>query len=619
MNRPLNATAALLLLTVAALPAAAQTPLIVGAVHDQHGAAVEGATVTGLRGETPPLQARTDAAGTFALAGSGIRSVRISCRYCSPVTAPVRPGEPVVVIVLRYDALLSDAPTQSDLENLPYAHVESAIGLRPFTLLVQSTTPYPGSSLSDRGLSPSGSLLVDDGNPSYDMVTGASPYAFVPAQYENSAEVTSASQAYRYGNQAGGGVVAVIPFGDEENWEVATLGSDTIARAQVGTDALGAAFGSFTNDEESRQRADLTAGWSLGPDQSLTVAAASEQGRSFGLPDEPFAGSFSFADATYADSQLSNLYVTATVDRGNAVMGTGPNALADAWSDAGFGAGVHSNGPVEAFADLGLRASSGGYDAAATVDEPYEPSVVGATFREIRSDAGVTASADDYDVTAGVGAFWLDYAGGPYEAQPVKAALALPSLQAQILPNGRWSGTLEAAASFTLPTFLEQYGDAYVLPTALEYQRNSFTAALLTYTDESRLRVSLEGASERIDGATSGAISSAGISATWQIAPLLAIRAWTMHVTDTAPEAYSPLASDTAAAPTEGAAWLTYDAAGNLRIDAIYRRDLLDGAPFNHLDGDVSGPVSGRLRWYAGIEDRLRRTFVDVGMRFEDR
>jgi hypothetical protein len=92
-----------------------------------------------------------------------------------------------------------------------------------------------------------------------------------------------------------------------------------------------------------------------------------------------------------------------------------------------------------------------------------------------------------------------------------------------------------------------------------------------------------------------------------------------MHVTDTAPEAYSPLASDTAAAPTEGAAWLTYDAAGNLRIDAIYRRDLLDGAPFNHLDGDVSGPVSGRLRWYAGIEDRLRRTFVDVGMRFEDR
>ncbi len=56
-----------------------------------------------------------------------------------------------------------------------------------------------------------------------------------------------------------------------------------------------------------------------------------------------------------------------------------------------------------------------------------------------------------------------------------------------------------------------------------------------------------------------------------------------------------------------------------VRADAIYRRDLLDGTPFYHIDGAISGPIAGRLRWYAGAEDRLHRTFVDVGLRFTER
>jgi hypothetical protein len=92
-----------------------------------------------------------------------------------------------------------------------------------------------------------------------------------------------------------------------------------------------------------------------------------------------------------------------------------------------------------------------------------------------------------------------------------------------------------------------------------------------------------------------------------------------MRVTDTVP-AYAlttAYAYDGSTTPTVNAFWLTYDATpGGLRLDAIYRRDLLDGAPFYHVDGDLSGPIADRLRWYAGVEDRTRRTFLDVGLRF---
>jgi hypothetical protein len=72
-------------------------------------------------------------------------------------------------------------------------------------------------------------------------------------------------------------------------------------------------------------------------------------------------------------------------------------------------------------------------------------------------------------------------------------------------------------------------------------------------------------------------------------------------------------------APTVNALWLTYDTTSTLRADLIYRRDLLDSAPFYHVDGAISGPITGGLRWYAGAEDRMRRTFVDVGIRFSGR
>jgi hypothetical protein len=118
-----------------------------------------------------------------------------------------------------------------------------------------------------------------------------------------------------------------------------------------------------------------------------------------------------------------------------------------------------------------------------------------------------------------------------------------------------------------------------------------------------------------VNGIWTGTVTSTGFSAVWQIAPAIALRAWTMHVTDTVP-LYGGGLPYNGIAPTVNAVWLTYDTGAALRVDAIYRRDLLDAAPFYHFDGAISGPIGNGLRWYAGAEDRMRRTFVDAGLRF---
>lgn len=613
MNRTLDGAAALLLVMLAAAPARAQAPLVVGSVRDQHGAAIVGAIVTGQTLEGARPTATTDAAGTFALHASGVVAVLVTCRYCKSAVVAVKAEGPVIAFVRRYDALADDSPSPGDLENLPYAHVESSVALHPFTLLAQSTAPYPGSVLSDRGLSSNGSLLVDDGAPNYDIVSGESPFAFIPAQYEQGAALRNAANAYAYGDQAAGGVVELDPFASGSNAEVATVGSDTIVRAQVGSDSSAIAVGSFSNDDESRQRGDVIASWPLGAEESLMVAGGSEEGREYESPDSTFSGSFSFADAAFSAPRALNLTLSAVADRGDYDLSEYEYPTSAAWSDSGFQAGIRSNGSVAGFADVGVRSSTGYYDAQAL---PYGLPRVGATLEQTRADAGLTAGGNDYDVTAGVGAFWFNYAGGTYGfSQPARTALAVPSLQARLFPNEKWSVDLQGSGSFTLPTFVEEYLFADGEPVPVELARNSLFAASLTYTDDARVRFALEEAGEDVAGTSSGKISSSGISAIWQIAPAISLRAWTMHVTDTVP-LYAASLPYGGAAPTVNALWLTYDTGGALRADAIYRRDLLDALPFYHVDGAISGPIVDRLRWYAGAEDRMRRTFVDVGLRF---
>jgi hypothetical protein len=611
VNRTVTALAVLLGLVALARPACAQVALVVGSVRDQHGAAVQGASVTAAS-PSGPASAVTDAAGTFALSGSGIASVTVSCRFCATAIFPVPAGQPIVAIVTRYDALADVAPSAADFGALPYAHVESVMSLRPFTLLRQTTTTYPGSEISDRGLQPSNSLLVDANVPNYDIVFGASPYTTIPAHYEQSGSIDSAAFAFLYGDQAGSGVVNLQPFGGE-NADVALLGSDEILRLQAGTDALRVAAGTYSNSTESRQRADAQVTLPLSSAETFELNAGTSQGRQYESPGgATLASNFTFANAAFDDAQRTlDLHGSFSYDRGDYFADNPFAPITDVWSDADFTAGVRTRGTVQAFADVSDRLSTGIYDAQ-LAGTPR----IGATLTQARLDAGLQTSGPDFDATAGVGFFAFGFGGGTGGVStPSYGRLAVPALHVDLFPQSKWSATLEAAGSFDLPTMWDQYGynDNY---GAVVYDRASLYSAALSYTDDARVRVTVEEASQFIHGFTNGTVTSTGASLTWQLAPLFSLRAWTMLASNaTVPSGQVFYYAD-GVQPNVNAMWLTYDNRGAVRIDAIYRKDLLDGAPFYHVDGDVSGPISHGLRWYAGVEDQLQSTHVNVGLRF---
>ena len=611
MNRTGIFATALLACTLPAPFAAAQTALVVGSVRDQHGAAVARAAVTafGPSGRRVGF-ATTDAAGTFALAAAGVTRLAIACRYCMPAELPVLEGQPAVAIVRRFDALFDDSPSPADLANLPYAHIESAMALRPYALLRQTTAALPGSQLSDRGLSPSDALLVDAGVPNYDFADGISPYATIPQTYQQTGAIAPPEDAFAYGDRAGSGIVALDPF-NNGNAGAALTGGDQTLRLQAGSDFARIIAATYSNASESRQRSDAEVELPLSTAQTLSFSGGTSQGRQYDDPQSALDSSFSFARALFDDAQPNaDLYASYVADRGGygaAVRGT---TLSDVWSDSDFTAGARSRGPVSVFVDASDRLSTGIYD-----DSGYGQARIAGTLTQTRFDAGVDVTSKDVDVSAGVGWFGIGFTGGSDGTSvPGNAELATPSLLLKLFPDSKWSANLGASGSFTLPNLWQQYAPNDD-DNALVYDRNALYDATLTYTDDARLRVSVEGASQHVAGFTNGVVTSTGVSLAWQFAPVISLRAWTMHVDNTtaASPPYVPFYPSGAPA-TVNALWLTYDN-GALRVDAIYRRDVLNGAPFEHVDGDVSGPISGRLRWYAGVEDRQRTTYLDVGFR----
>ena len=595
-----------------ALPASAQVSLIVGSVRDQHGAPIEGATVLPSPASAGEPSAVTDASGTFSLQAGGLKAVAISCRYCAPVLAPVTPGKPVIAIVRRFDALFDAPPSAGDLANLPYAHVEESVALRPFTFLSQWSSPIPGDQLSDRGLQPSNALLVDAGVPNYDVVFGASPYTTIPAQYERSASVIAPSNAFLYGDQAGAGVVSLQPYG-EQNGAVALTGSDQTARFQIGSDdGAQLVAGTFSNSQESRQRFDAFLALPLSTAQTIQVSGGSSQGREYGVPGTSFGDNFTFAKAAFDDAQPTiDTHASFLADRGDYAAGFYGGELNDVWSDVAFDAGVRTRGPVQAFADVSSRLSTGTYDARSVGGYEF-----GGQLTQNRLDAGVEATGKDYDVTAGAGFFGAGYSGGSaVTGSQSYAHTVTPSLAVALFPKNRWSVTASASGSIDLPSLWQQYGwdDDY---QNLTYNRDSLYDASVTYTDLSRVTASFETASQRVRGFDNGLVTSSGLSVGWQISPLFSLRAWRMLVTNSTYATQQAPSYPIVPQPSTAAVWMTYQNGDALRFDAIYRRDLLNNAPFYHFDGDISGPIAPRLRWYAGAEDRQQRTFVDVGLRF---
>ncbi len=609
VNRTLGALAVLGSL-VFSTPAVAQVPLVVGSVRDQRGVPIAGARVTA-KTMAGPRSVTTETDGTFALPAGGVTAVTVTCRFCAPVSAANVPGQPVVIIVRRYAALNDSSPSSEDIAALPYGNIESAISLRPFTLLRQTTTFYPGSQVSDRGLLPAGGLLIDAGVPDYDIVFGASPYSTIPSHYETTGDVRSASDAFLYGDQAGSGIVTLDPFGAGGSG-VALYGSDAIFRATSAVNGNGVAAGTSSNWDESRQRADGELTVPISSEQNIRFGIGSSQGYQFQPDAYRASANFSYADATFDDAQPTvDVYANTIYDRGDYTAQFGGSPLVDIWSDTQFTAGVRTRGNLAVFADAASRISTGIYD-----DQSIGEQRIGAALQQDRVDAGIAATGSFYDATAGVGAFDFRYSGGTGGySSPSSGALMTPSLRVDLFPQSKLGATVEAADSFDLPTLWQQYAyDAnYGMSTV---DRGDLYSAELTYTDEQRVRVSWEEAWQFVHGFTNGQVTSSGLAATWQIAPTVALRAWTMVAANSAAASGQTPYFPSDELPGVGAVWLTYQNGGVVRFDAIYRKDVLDGSPFYHFDGDVSGPLSGSMRWYAGVEDRERSTHVDAGLQF---
>jgi hypothetical protein len=228
-------------------------------------------------------------------------------------------------------------------------------------------------------------------------------------------------------------------------------------------------------------------------------------------------------------------------------------------------------------------------------------SLIAASLGQARGVTGIDFSQNGYHAKVTVGSDEFTYAGG-YPGAEVNNGSS-PSASASIDVNLDSQWTLHASDNhgYALQTFLQAYGPQ--APDVVTPNEAITTSeASLDFDSLQRFRASLTAL--RSQDASGQQTSSAGGSLAWQISPQLSVRTWLLHEQST-----------TALPQMVGSTWFTYQTPG-LRIDAIWRRDLLDGAPDAHVDGSISGPLSNRLSWFVATESRVKIRATDVGIRF---
>jgi hypothetical protein len=548
MNRLLFGLAVLLL-------AAAPAQLIVGSVRDQNGVPVVRAQVRLLSGAT----ARTAADGTFVLPGSG-SEVEISCDYCVPAHVAVASDGTVVAVVRRYDAVRLTGPSASDLANLPYARAESLASLAPFVVLETSRNPFVGASLHDRSISTPGGLLVVDGVPDYDSASDAGTWGTLP--YASTASVTmlSATQGGTYGDVANAGTFAIDTFGGAP-----ALGTGEQSLVDYSSEPLAAGYSSDGSDRRARAGAQVP--FAL-PDASgqLTLASGSQ---SDGLDPYDERDAFSSLRAAYERTQGADVFAELTADRGTSDYAAPSYASNDGWSDVSERAGIRSHAIVAPFLEADARQTNAWYWA--TADSP-----IAGTIRQSRVYGGVNVTLPWLTAQVAYGSndihYASEYAGGVADANGHDASAAL-----DLHPLAHWN--LETSAN---SGYVVQPLENYEAVTASPLDLVSTNEAELTYSDLDRLRF---GATTLQTRSASGVHdTSAGLDAAWQIAPAVSLRTWWLQV--------HPI---TGSEQNVGSAWLTATS-GVVRLDLIWRRDLLDLTGNAHLDGAISTPLGPHLR-----------------------
>lgn len=590
------------------LAAAAPAALVTGAIRDQFGDPIEGATVSTLGGQTT-----TDANGTFALEVNGVRSVTITCRFCRRTLVPVAADGEVVAIVHRYTALSAPAPSVADIASLPYAHAASVVSLHPFTELNDSSSVLPGPRVSTYGASAFGGLLIDNGIPQYDIAAGISAWRAFPAFDLRSVDVRDQRDAFRYGDMAGGGTFTT-------DTQTASAGSALIL---AGTEnalnvSQSARYGTYnvaasSDEEQSTLRVDGAAHVQVGDGEALTIGGLIANDRLFpnvsGIQDNATG-----LRAHFESTRAQRVFADVIVDRaGYNTFNNSGRPVTGLWSDVTTQAGVVSNTPVQLFAAFSTRWSTGFYDAS----QVGIPRVAG-TITQMQGLIGAQRTTDRYTVEGGVSVFSVGYGGGTTGfSHPLSATILTPSLSGSYNFDTHWNVEVAASGAFRLPSLLEAYATTPFV-SQLAYDRYGSVLESIGYSDTKRLRVSLLQMNENVSNLDEGTVASTGAQIAWQATPTISLRAWGMHVNDTTHTDYSLYRFARTPLPaTVGSAWLTYEVPRGLRIDALYRRDLTDFRPDTHFDASVSGPLTSTMRWFASTEKFQGERYVSAGLRWD--
>lgn len=563
-----GAVAAMLWLVLATPPALADS-LVTGIVRDAHGASITGAAVTGFdRGGAAISHAITDADGTFALDSAHAPArVRIACRFCRTLTIAVVQDEPVVAIVRRYDALLSDGPSAADIMALPYTQIENALALRPFEVLRLGLGLPNDRSLSDRGLD-NNALVLDGDAPTYDIASYLpTALATMPAHSGNVATFEPSSSAYQYGAYATGGLIAISR--DPANVEQGAWGSASAYRLSAGAPNLGVSLGSDSDDYTQRER----------------IVASGNAGSAGGIVDAQLSTSRAVTDLPLSTYDLSESSATVGFTEQFERVRFRFSA-ADAFGTQGFFANT------TAWNDAALNASAAARFGVVDVD-------AGAVYSNNSNYVDPTETAINFGQATvfahahvpGRTSFDVGVAHTKYDTEAGNRDVTLPSLMA-VQSLGDFVVTAGYSTSLVR---ISEYGAPYLAALA---------EAHLAYSDGQRIRAEIQTYGQGTNAAGSHPMSGTGVSLAYQITPTTTIRAWTLRLYN----------DDNAYAGVQDlpyvsgdSLWITHQN-GRFRLDAVYRRTAAQNFPVvqtrRGLDGDVYFPLTARTS--IGMRSELR-------------
>jgi hypothetical protein len=605
------ALAGAVLFFFATVPAKAQTAvLLTGSVRDQSGEAPAARIVARDAAGRIVGTTETSRDGTFsALLDGAAADVEVRCLHCAPFHAKTT-GGPLVLIVTRFRALDGGTPDAADFAALPYRDPAQAVALTPWVVALQA----PGgrvAALSDRGLGNGEGLVLDDGVPAYDPATGdPGLYAF-PARSAGAVDVTPAAQAFTYGSYAGGGIFAFDPFAQGAGGDAALdLGQDYAFAARARAGQVDAALAESRDDDGiARQRFDAALSSQLGGGTlRAVVGVAAQQSADLSLGDDR---SRALASLTYArTSQRAVTDVAIDALETHALYSVAPLG-----PDYGTSAGalearldVARPGWVEYDYGTLVRRASAGFG-----DDEYDGYLSGPPNAAYWSQTAYVAAKHDgplgFDAGIGLENASLRAAGESTSTETV----ALPSLSANASLGGGFALRAGVSSALREPLPYELYDE-----TQGDYglARSALQEGSLDYDDGRRFRFGASLFRENVTGFAAHALGGLGLSLAWQIAPRLSLRAWTLH-DDLAP--YTPALALSAYPPgasiARATAWLSYEAPGGLRFDAIDRGSSGGSTRETDLDADVVVPLRAGFAFTAGSERERGKRRAYVGLR----